>query len=512
MRFHVLSLPHTISNNDYIACAYTQKVVKFCRMMKSKNIKTMKEISNDNRDTKEINIKWTEDIKGEINIGDYKVDDVKVNVKDCINVKVKDDEDKKDNINADKNQETKNKLENSKTNYIYHYGHEESKVDCDEHITVMTNKILQDCYKNYDHKKQYFKHNMSDEASVTFTRNTIMEMKKHTKPRDFILCFWGRGHESIIKSGYFNHCIIVEPGIGYPDTFAPFRVFESYAWMHHVYGRTKSDVGKCYDCVIPNYFDPSEFNYNPLISSKRDNYYLYLGRHIKNKGMQVLVDIIKNTRINLLMAGQGDFWSSVEISESTRKILKEHITFIGHADLEKRRELLFNARALIAPTLYIEPFGGVVIEAALSGTPVITTDWGSFTEIVVHGKTGYRCRNMDQFSWAIRNVDRISPRDCRRWAIENFSLERIKRMYEEYFQMLYRVFIGRGFDYVGVDGDSRSELDWLEKIFPCYNCSSDISNDFKNYNISLLDDNKDSDGGSNRNNNRDDRDDKDRSK
>ena len=69
---------------------------------------------------------------------------------------------------------------------------------------------------------------------------------------------WGLGHKCI--ADHFNdRLIVVEAGIGYESTFAKFRVFESYSWMSYIYGKEGTGDGKWYDCVIPNFFDPSDF-------------------------------------------------------------------------------------------------------------------------------------------------------------------------------------------------------------------------------------------------------------
>jgi glycosyltransferase involved in cell wall biosynthesis len=99
----------------------------------------------------------------------------------------------------------------------------------------------------------------------------------------------------------------------------------------------------------------------------------------------------------------------------------------------------------VQPSLYSEPFGYNVIEASMSGTPVITSDWGGFTETVPHGLTGWRCRNMDQFDWAVRNIEQISPEVCRQWALNNYTTDRARARYEEYFKQLRGVFSGCDF-------------------------------------------------------------------
>jgi glycosyltransferase involved in cell wall biosynthesis len=220
--------------------------------------------------------------------------------------------------------------------------------------------------------------------------------------------------------------------------------------MNTVYGIMDNKNPSWYDCVIPNYFDPSDFEYR----EKKDGYLLFLGRLITNKGLAIAVDLAKRTGHKLLVAGQGSYEGVMGSKPPP------HVEVIGYADVETRRKLLAGAKALIQASYYNEPFGGCVVEANMSGTPVITSDWGAFSETVVHGTTGYRCRTMDHFIWAVNNVDKLSPSACRDWAMKNYSCDRVVLMYEEFFQMLNDVKNSGGFY---AEHPERNQLDWLKK-------------------------------------------------
>ena len=102
-------------------------------------------------------------------------------------------------------------------------------------------------------------------------------------------------------------------------------------------------------------------------------------------------------------------------------------------------------------------------ESLMSGTPLITNDWGGPGENNLHGITGYKCRTFEQFLWALKNIDRIDPRKCREWAVRNFSFDAIAPMYEEYFQSLNNLRNSEGWYTLNPD---RTDLDFFKKHFP----------------------------------------------
>jgi glycosyltransferase involved in cell wall biosynthesis len=77
-----------------------------------------------------------------------------------------------------------------------------------------------------------------------------------------------------------------------------------------------------------------------------------------------------------------------------------------------------------------------MLEAFISGTPVLSTDWGGLAEYNIHGQTGFRCRSLNEFYHALGIIDNIKPSFCREYAEENFTISLVARMYENYFTHL----------------------------------------------------------------------------
>lgn len=341
MRLHVAALPHTQTTNDYLSCAYTAKVINFCRMMK--------ELGHD----------------------------------------------------------------------VFLYSGEENTAPCTEHISCVT-EADRSAHVGSNHFTS-----ASFDYNLPFWRNAnarvAAEISKRAQQKDFICVIGGIAQKQIADA--LPNMMTVEFGVGYGGTFSKYCVFESYAWMHTVYGARSmgnphNADGNWWDAVIPGYLDPQLFPF----SEEKDDYYLFIGRLVERKGFRIAADVCFDIGARLIVAGQG-----------TPPVGCEYAGVVGP---EERGLLMSRAKAVFVPTIYLEPFGNVNVEAQACGTPVITTDWGAFTETVDHGVTGFRCRTFGEFKLAAIEAPKLDPYAIRKRAVSKYSLASIGKQYEDYFVRL----------------------------------------------------------------------------
>jgi glycosyltransferase involved in cell wall biosynthesis len=300
---------------------------------------------------------------------------------------------------------------------VFLYAGEESEARSTEHIVCISEEerliaVGDSHYINasYDPQSIHWR---------TFNENAIQAIRDRIEPRDFICLTSGLAHKAIYDA-FPNH-IAVEYAVGYPGSFAKHRVFESYSWMHSIYSgyQNPGDVnGEFFDDVIPGFLEVDMFPFREHPS----DYFLYIGRVTERKGVRIASEVCERLGKRLIIAGPGN--------------PPPYGEYVGSVDTSERAELMGGAIAVFAPTLYIEPFGYVVIESQMCGTPTITTDWGAFVETNVIGKTGYRCRSFKEFLEAASTVATLDRRSIREHALANYSIDAIGPRYEEYFSRL----------------------------------------------------------------------------
>ena len=187
---------------------------------------------------------------------------------------------------------------------VYHYGVEGSEVaHCAEDVTIMSRAEQEGFFGPYDPAALY-EVDWSGKAPYwqLINERAAREINRRKQRGDFVCIIMGTLNRPLAEA-VGNDVMVVEYGIGYNGTFAKYRVFESYAHMHKIWGAEGGfdPDGRFYDAVIPNYLNPADY---PFQAEKGD-YYLYLGRLIKRKGIHIAVETCRRLGAKLKIAGQG---------------------------------------------------------------------------------------------------------------------------------------------------------------------------------------------------------------
>lgn len=202
--------------------------------------------------------------------------------------------------------------------------------------------------------------------------------------------------------------------------------------------------------TVHNAVEVSDF---PFVDrSNRRRYFITLARFSEEKGQHIAAKLCARNGFRLRMAG------TVATISTPRRLLLElanplshyrndrdfryysnqvlpyvlrspRITYSGSLGGRQKLKFISEARALLFPVEWEEPFGMAVIEALACGTPVVAMNRGAMPEIIEHGITGFLANNEEEFEAYMKRVDELDPVECRKSVEEKFSGRRMAERY-----------------------------------------------------------------------------------
>jgi glycosyltransferase involved in cell wall biosynthesis len=183
--------------------------------------------------------------------------------------------------------------------------------------------------------------------------------------------------------------------------------------------------------VVPNPIDAREW---PLVADK-DEYLLWVGRMNAEKGPHRAIRAARLARLPLVLAGpiqpgQERFFDL----EVAPHLDGRRIRYVGEVAGERKKRLFSRARALLMPIRWPEPFGMVMLEAMVCGTPVIAFPEGAARELVAPGITGLLVHDEEEMAEACRMTADIDPGRCRDAVVERCDARVVAAGYEEVYR------------------------------------------------------------------------------
>ena len=191
--------------------------------------------------------------------------------------------------------------------------------------------------------------------------------------------------------------------------------------------------------AVHNGINPAHFIY----SERKSDYFITLARAHPDKGQRYAVQACIKGGYKLKLAGVvaglttprqvmvelanpgSNYRGLIDFRYFSDYIFPyldgKQIEYVGDVKGQRKQRLLANAKALLFPIRWEEPFGVAPIEALASGTPVIAMNRGAMPEIIKHGVNGFLAKSQREFESYMKRVDQINPEDCKKSVEEKFS-------------------------------------------------------------------------------------------
>lgn len=169
----------------------------------------------------------------------------------------------------------------------------------------------------------------------------------------------------------------------------------------------------------------------------KGGYLAWIGRITPTKGVDTAIRVARKAGLPLKIAAFIDPGDRAYFESEIKPQLGKNIEFLGEIrDPKEKAKFLADAIATLFPIRWHEPFGLVMVESMASGTPVIAFPFGSASEVIEDGKTGFLVKDEEEMVEAVAKIDRLDRRVIREYAIKKFNLD---QMIEGYLQVYEEV-------------------------------------------------------------------------
>jgi glycosyltransferase involved in cell wall biosynthesis len=188
-------------------------------------------------------------------------------------------------------------------------------------------------------------------------------------------------------------------------------------------------IGKGEGTFIYNGLRPEDYQFHPT----KQNYLLFMGRIVPDKGVDCAIDVAEWTNNRLIIAGPKHDVRYFNKQIAPRLKKNKKISYIGPVGGQERQDLLKNARCLLFPTQWREPFGLVLIEALACGTPVLGLNKGAVKE-VLGGLPEFICSTPRAMAKKLRaGIAKYSPSELRDYVATHFHTSLMADRYIYYY-------------------------------------------------------------------------------
>lgn len=175
----------------------------------------------------------------------------------------------------------------------------------------------------------------------------------------------------------------------------------------------------------------------PFVEHPRGDYLAFLGRISPEKRLDRAIRIARRAGLPLRIAAKVDAADKEYFQQEIRPLLgAPGVEFVGEICDAEKAGFLGEARALLFPIDWPEPFGLVMIEAMACGTPVIGWRCGSVPEVLEHGITGSIVASEDEAVVEVGQVAALDRRVIRATFERRFSADVMAQGYVELYWRL----------------------------------------------------------------------------